>query len=307
MDTTLHAGKTELPDDLDAYLRDSEARFVDITPGAEKVIGWADEEVKARTEICFVYLHGFSATRQESAPVPGNIARRFNSNIYYTRLAGNGRSDDALAQGTVNKWVNDIAEALAIASKIGNRTVLIGCSTGASLAWWAAHQPEFDDQIDAMIFLSPNFGVADPRARLLLQPWGGQLARLIVGKYRESEPVSEAHAKYWTNCYPVQALLPMMGMVELATQYLPSATRIPLHITYSRYDDTVSVAQIRKFCAALPDHCEVLELVQPEGASQHVIVGDILAPENNAKVEASVVAFLEKALGMSAQPLDHHN
>lgn len=299
LDTTIRPQSSELPDDLEAFLCSSEGNYDDITRGAEKSIVWDDEENKTVTDIAFVYLHGFSATRQESAPVPGNIARRLNSNIYYARLAGNGRSDDALAHGSVNKWVNDVAEALAIASRIGKQTVLIGCSTGASLAWWAAHQPQFRGQIYAMVFLSPNFGVADSRAWLLLQPWGAQLARLVVGNYRESEAVSEAHEKYWTNRYPVEALLPMMAMVKLAVQYPPTANSIPVHVTYSRYDDTVDVQKIEKFCEQLPSNCEVVELIQPPGASQHVIVGDILAPENNARIEESVFSFLEKTFAKS--------
>ncbi len=294
LDTTLKP--VELPNDLDAWLHASESRYRDITPGAEKTIVWADASNKSQTEIAFVYLHGFSATRQESVPVPDNIARHFGSNLYFTRLAGNGRSDDALAQGSVNKWVNDASEALAIAARLGRRTVVIGCSTGASLAWWTAHQQQFSHQIAAMIFLSPNFGVADPRAGMLLYPWGAQLAKLIVGPYRESETSSDEHARYWTNRYPVEALLPMMGMVKLAKQYDAAGCRVPVQIIYSRHDDTVSVVQIKAFCQQLPDGNDVIEVVQPDGASQHVIAGNILAPENNEKITSAVVEFLERKL-----------
>lgn len=293
IDSTLHP--ITLPDDLDAYLKSAEAKYTDVTPGAEKTIVWANAD-KNRTEVAFVYLHGFSATRQESAPVPENIARHFNSNIYYARLAGNGRSEDALAQGSVNKWVNDAAEAMHIARRLGKQTILLGCSTGATLAWWIAHQPQFKHDVRAMVFLSPNFGVADPRADLLMYPWGAQLARLIVGRYRQSEAISELHARYWTNRYPVEALLPMMGMVKLARQYTPAANTIPMHITYSHHDDTVSVAQIKSFCEQLTTDREIVEIVQPPGASQHVIVGDILAPENNDRVTRSVISFLQQQL-----------
>jgi alpha-beta hydrolase superfamily lysophospholipase len=296
LDTTVHPQTTDLPDDLDQHLRAAESRYSDITPGAEKTVVWADPQRRQRTPVAFVYLHGFSATRQESVPVPGDIAAHFNSNIYYARLAGNGRSDDALAQGSVNKWVNDVAEALAVAERLGEKTVIIGCSTGASLAWWAAHQPLLSERVSAMVFLSPNFGVADPRASVLLMPWGAWLARLVVGQYRESEPISEAHAAYWTNRYPISALLPMMGMVKLAMRYPAQHCKVPVHVTYSTNDDTVSVEKIKEFCALLPANCETLEITQPAGASQHVIVGDILAPENNRTVTAAVISFLTTAL-----------
>ena len=130
-------------------------------------------------------------------PVPDLVAKHFNCNIYYARLTGNGRSADAVALGTVNRWVNDASEAMAIARRIGHKTILIGCSTGASLGWWTAMQKDFSDQTAALIFFSPNFGTADPRGTLLTIRWGKILAEAIIGKNRKSEPVSEAHEKYW--------------------------------------------------------------------------------------------------------------
>ena len=288
-----HFGIPELPDDLDAYLLDDEARHADITPGAEKKIAWADPELKNKTRFAFVYLHGFSATRQESMPVPGDIARHFESNIYYARLTGNGRSDDAMAKGSVNKWINDAAQALAIADRIGDQTIIIGCSTGASLGWWIAHQQAFRKQIHSLVFLSPNFGVADPRAGILLWPWGAQIAKAITGEYRESEPVSPEHEKYWACRYPTESLLPMMGMVKLTEDHSPKQTPFPVHVTYSPYDDTVNASKIRSFYDQLSSTKEALVIDQPEAASQHVIVGDILAPQNNDRVTGSIIAFIE--------------
>lgn len=289
-----HFGIPELPDDLDAYLLDDEARHSDITPGAEKKIAWANPELKNKTRFAFVYLHGFSATRQESMPVPGNIARHFESNIYYARLTGNGRSDDAMAKGSVNKWINDAAQALAIADSIGDQTIIIGCSTGASLGWWIAHQEAFRKQIHSLVFLSPNFGVADPRAGILLWPWGAQIAKAITGDYRESKPVSPEHEKYWACRYPTESLLPMMGMVKLTENYSPKQTPFPVHVTYSPHDDTVNALKISAFYKQLASTKETLVIDQPEASSQHVIVGDILAPQNNDRVTSSVIAFIEK-------------
>ena len=283
----------ELPDDLDTYLVDDEAKHSDITPGAEKKIVWANPELKNKTRFAFVYLHGFSATRQESLPVPTNIARHFDSNIYYARLTGNGRSDDAMAIGSVNRWINDAAQAMAIANTIGDQTIIIGCSTGASLGWWIAHQEAFRKQIKSLVFFSPNFGVADPRACILLWPWGAQIAKAITGAYRESEPVNPEHEKYWAYRYPTESLLPMMGMVKITEHYPPAETVFPVHVTYSPYDDTVNALKIRSFYDHLITKKQALVIDQPEAESQHVIVGDILAPQNNDRVTKSVITFIE--------------
>lgn len=283
----------DLPADLDQYLADSENRFTDITPGTEKAICWADPLRKQKTKISFVYLHGFSATRQEAMPVPQLVADHFNCNIYYTRLTGNGRCADAVAEGTVNTWVNDASEAMAIAREIGEKTIIIGCSTGATLGWWTAHQEDFLSQTEAMVFFSPNFGLADTRGTLLTIRWGRQLAEAIIGKYRESEPVSEVHEKYWAMRYPTRALLPMMGLVKVARRITPSLWKKPICIVYSPYDDTVDANKIQKFYQKLTSRKRILEIDNPKAPSQHVIVGDILAPENTEHVTEAIIDFIE--------------
>lgn len=289
----------DLPDDLDEYLKHAESRYADLTPGAEKTIFWANPDQR-KTRYAFIYLHGFSACRQESEPVPSDIARHFGCNLYYSRLAGNGRSDNALAEGSVNKWVNDASEALAIADRIGERTIIIACSTGATIAWWITHQKQFQHQVGALVFFSPNFGVYDKKARFLLWPWGAQIAQAVVGKYRESIPVTEEQAKFWTNRYPVRALLPMMAMVGLAEKYAPSHGTVPTFILYSNLDTTVDAARIKSFFAQLPCVKTSLLIDNRHAASKHVLTGDIMAPHNNATVTRSVIEFLEDLEQQSA-------
>ena len=286
----------DLPEDLDEYLRGVESRFTDITPGAEKTIHWADPQRKHKTPIAFVYFHGFSATRQESMPVPQEIANHYGSNIFYSRLTGNGRGTEAMALGSVNTWVNDAAEALAIAAEIGERTVVIGCSTGASLGWWTSHQDQFKDQIAALVFFSPNFGLADPRGTLLTVRWGRQIAETVLGKYIEGEPASEAHATYWATRYPTRALLPMMGMVKVARKIKPARCNNPVIIFYSPYDDTVDAGRIQKFYQGLCCDKKCVTFDNPDARSQHVVIGDILAPHNNQRATDEVVTFLNNVL-----------
>jgi len=252
----------ELSADLDAFLEQSESGCDDLTPGAEKVIHWAN-------------------------PV---------SKIYYARLTGNGRSADALAMGSVNRWVNDASEALAIAKEIGDRTIIIGTSTGASLAWWAGCQEVFRDQIEAMVFFSPNFGLADTRDKLLTIHWGKQLAEAVLGEYRENDEgsISEAHEKYWTIRYPTRALLPMMAMVNIAKKIKATHWKKPMFIVYSPYDNTIDANKVQKFYQTLTCRKRILEIDDPDAPSQHVIVGDILAPQNTERVTDAVIDFIEK-------------
>ncbi len=57
-------GPPILPADFDAYLAGAESQLSDITPNTEKKIIWAGVP-GAKTPLSIVYLHGFTATRQE--------------------------------------------------------------------------------------------------------------------------------------------------------------------------------------------------------------------------------------------------
>ena len=106
----------ELPADLPGYLAKAEAAYPDITPGAEKTILWAHQDHQ-QTELAIVYLHGFSATRQETAPLSDDLAKSLGANLFYTRLAGHGRSSAAMGEASAGDWLNDAEEALAIGQR----------------------------------------------------------------------------------------------------------------------------------------------------------------------------------------------
>ena len=62
---------------------------------------------------------------------------------------------------------------------------------------------------------------------------------------------------------------------------------------YSPHDDTVSASKIQQFCQSLKCNKRILKIDAPEDLSQHVIVGDILAPQNNRRVTDAVIDFIE--------------
>ena len=173
--------RVELPDDLDAYLLASESRFAGLTPGTEKVIRWADASERAVTPWSVVYLHGFSASRQETAPLADSVAAHLGANLFYTRLTGHGLP----------------GEALAIGRRLGERVLVVGTSTGGTLASWLATDPDWAASIGAMVLISPNFGPRDPRSDMLLWPWGRQLARAVIGEWRSWDPVNERQEEFW--------------------------------------------------------------------------------------------------------------
>ncbi|MEZ5869657.1 MAG: hypothetical protein R3D46_15020 [Defluviimonas denitrificans] len=77
-----------LPADLDPYLAEREAVVGGITPGAEKRIVWAGV-AGARTRWAVVYLHGFSATSEETGRCR-TLGEGAGREPYFARFAGHG-------------------------------------------------------------------------------------------------------------------------------------------------------------------------------------------------------------------------
>ncbi len=293
VDETIHA--LDLPADLDAYLAQSEAGYPDLIPGAEKTIVWASPE-KTRTPVSVVYLHGFSATRQETRPLSDSIAAALGANLFYTRLAGHGRSDDAMGEASINDWLNDTIEAYAIGRRLGERVVVIGTSTGGTLATWLAARPDVDDLL-AVVLVSPNFGPKDPTSRLLLWPWGTQLARMVVGPYYTWEPANFGHARFWKTRHPSSALVPMMGLVDLVDGLDFARITQPLLVVYSPNDQVVNPALIAKAYPRFGSPIKEMVTLDDVGdPSNHVLAGDILSPDETLPMARRVVDFLQPLL-----------
>lgn len=286
----------ELPPDLEAYLARAEADVPDVRAGDERAVVWSNPATQARTEISLVYLHGFSADRHEVEPLVSRLADSLDANVYFARLRGHGRNGAAMAEATAEAWLADAAEAVAIGDRIGARVVLVGTSTGATLAFWAQARAESAGRVAATVLISPNFHPADRSARLLLWPWGGLLARLAIGPERCFEPGSAEQARHWTTCYPTSALLPMMALVEHVRTSASIEATVPTLVLYARGDRVVDASETERVVARLDG--TRLEVAPWEGAGdpqQHVLAGDILSPEGTDAVAARILAFLRRA------------
>ncbi|MEP2556815.1 MAG: alpha/beta fold hydrolase [Rhizobiaceae bacterium] len=302
VDETITFQESDLGNDLDAYLTTRESHVPGITPGAEKQIIWSDPNAKAKTPIALVYLHGFSATLEETRPMPDIIAKDLGANIYYTRLTGHGRDGEALAQATVNDWYNDTAEALAIGRTIGEKVIVIGVSTGATFATWAAASPsvapDLMTNVAGMILASPNYGVNNPSADLLTLGAARQWLPFIAGAERSFDAVSEEHAKWWTTSYPTVALLPMMASVQHVSGLEVEKAAIPALFIYHPTDQVVRSDLSRQFAERWGSKTDagaatlIHEVLEAEDRYDHVIAGRILSPKNSEPLAKRAVDWI---------------
>ncbi|MFZ2785361.1 MAG: hypothetical protein WAZ36_13265 [Sediminibacterium sp.] len=106
-----------------------------IKPNNQARIVWANDTLRRKTPYAIVYLHGFSASQEEGNPVHREIARRFGCNLYLSRLSQHGiDTADALINMTADNLWESAKEAYAIGKELGDTVLLMGTSTGGTLA-----------------------------------------------------------------------------------------------------------------------------------------------------------------------------
>ncbi|MDV4145430.1 alpha/beta hydrolase [Shimia sp. FJ5] len=276
--------------DVDAYLAAREAGYSGLTPGVEKRVVWAGTTGEA-TDQAIVYVHGFSATSEEIRPVPDLVAAELGANLVYTRLAGHGLGGAALAEARASEWMSDVAEAIAVAHKIGNDVIIIATSTGATLVAEAALQPEMMQGVAGIILVSPNFAIADPASVVLTLPAARFWVPTVAGQTRSWEPGNEGHATYWTHSYPTQALFQMAALVKHARGQDYGAVTIPALFRFSDADQVVDHRATRAVVDAWggPVTVQAVQMTEGDDPSSHVIAGDIMSP---GQTQDAVTAFV---------------
>jgi len=297
VDTTVRFDPAEIGADPEAYLARREAAVKYIRPGHQKEIVWANPATKAKTPLAIVYIHGFSASKWEVRPLPDRVAAALGANLFYTRLTGHGQDGAAMAEGSVNAWINDYAEAMAIGRAIGDKVVVIGTSTGASLATWAASQPALAKDVATIVAISPNYGLQAAGSDLLTLPWGGVLAQLVIGKERSFEPQNAANGKYWTTKYPTSAVLPLAALTKLAYATPVEKIAIPALFVFSNDDKVVRAELTREIAGRWGAQHELVPVEGDGDPFHHVIAGDALSPGTTQVLADRIVAWVKAVVG----------
>lgn len=280
-------------EDIEDYLTTREARFSDIREGLQKQIVWAYPLSKAKTPLSIVYVHGFSASLGEVRPLPDMVAERLGANLFYTRLAGHGRTGDAMGEATVEAWVNDMAEAIEIGRRLGERVIIMATSTGGSLDTWAAAQSRLINGVAGIVNISPNYGVNNAAAALLTWPWAKQIAELVAGKRRSFEPVNDLHRRFWTHEYPTAAALPMAELVKLANAAEIHNIQVPALFIFSEKDTVVRPDKTRQIADTWGASTQIVVIDDSDDPDNHVIVGDAKSPSTTANVADIVTEWIE--------------
>ena len=293
VDLTIRFDPASIGDDPEAYLKRREADIPNLRPSAEKEIVWADPRSKAKTPIAFVYLHGFSAAKPETRPLLDIAAREIGANLFYTRLTGHGRDPAAMPQTSVKDWLNDLAEAIAIGRRIGERVVIVGTSTGATLATLGASVPGLMDGVAGLVFISPNYAVNDPLAFMLEVPMARTLLPRLGGAMRGFEPSNAAEAEGWTWRYPTEALAPLGALVRATRSLDPAKIALPLLVFRSDQDRVVNSESTTLFIARWGGPREIVTVNEGDDPNHHVLAGDVLSPSTTTRLAGRIAQWVK--------------
>lgn len=267
--------------ELETNIALTEASVKGIKPDNQARIIWADSSKKEKTKIAFLYLHGFSASQAEGDPVHKDLSKKYNANLYLSRLSEHGidKGDSSMIGLKAGEYEASAENALAITKKLGDEVIVIGTSAGGALTLYlASRHPE----IKAIALYSPCVKLFDKTAVILDKPWGLQIARLVSGgpsKKYESE--SKTHSNYWQLNYRIEALVALQNLVSNTMKpEVFSKVKCPVFLGYyfkneKEQDNTVSIPAILKMFDELGTPAELKQKLAFPEAGAHVIASYI--------------------------------
>jgi len=299
-DTTITFDPTSIGPDVAAYLAAREAQFPGIRQGLEKEIVWADPARRHKTPLAVVYVHGLAACKEETRPLADDVARTFGANLFFTRLAGHALPAEVLAKATLNQWINDLAEAMEVGRRIGERVLVIATSTGAAItAWMALERGSMREGLAGLVLMSPNFKPPGPLMTFVNTPVGARLLALRSERWNARVRTDLEHAHAWTRPIPISAVLSALAASHLVYRADPGSARIPTLFIYSQRDCVVFPKETDALFEAWGSDKERFLVTGSRNPTQHVIAGRLRSPETTDLVVGKIVDWLRR-LGMEA-------
>ena len=260
---------------------------------------WADSS-KTQTEYAIVYLHGFSASQMEGDPVHQNIAKQFHCNLYLARLAEHGiDTTEDLMNLTADPYWESAKLAYAIGKQLGKKVILMGTSTGGTLALQLA---SIYPEIAGLILYSPNIEIFDPSATLLNNPWGLQIGRAVLkSNYVDIKYKDSAYPKYWNSHYRIEAVVALQNLLEATmTEATFKKIQQPTLALYyykdeAHQDNVVKVKAIQKMMQQLATPSNLkMEMAMPN-TGNHVLASPIVS-NDIVSVEKATLKFMQEKI-----------
>jgi pimeloyl-ACP methyl ester carboxylesterase len=275
--------------------------LIKLKPDNEARIVWATPYKK--TPYAMVYLHGLAGSPEEGDPLHEALAHRYGCNLYLARLEGHGLvTDDPLQNIDPAKWMQSALDAIAIGKTLGEKVIVVSCSTGSTFSLYlAAHYPEL---VDGQILFSPNIDYYDPRSFLMARPWGLQITRFILGSNFYGWKASGTAQQYWYTRYRIEGIITLKSILnETMTAETFSQIESPLFLSYYfrdeiNQDKIVSVERMKEMFSGLGTPSDLKREVPLKNAGTHIITSDLFS-NDLAEVWIPLTNFCEQVLQLT--------
>jgi esterase/lipase len=238
----------------------------------------------------------------EGAPTHVEIAKKFGCNLYLARLSLHGiDTTDALVNMTADNLWETAKQAYAIGKQLGEKVILMGTSTGGTLALQlAATYPD----ITGLILYSPNIAINDPNAWLINNPWGLQIARLVKGSNYNIIKADTVYSKYWNTKYRLEAVASVEELLEtkMNASTFQSIKQPVLTLYYYKdeqhQDPVVKVSATKKMFEQLATSKELKRAIAMPNTGNHVIGSPILSKDVTG-VQQETIRFMQEIMHMN--------
>jgi esterase/lipase len=284
---------------IDSIVNASESKIDNIKPENAAEIIWHNNEIK-KTEYAVLYLHGFTASHMEGNPIHKEFAKRYGCNLYLSRLEGHGVEDiDAFKNLTPDNYFESAQKALEITKKLGNKIIVMSCSTGSTLSILLA---KTNPEIHSFIMFSPNIDIRDPMSALTVGHWGKELTEFVLdGEYNNVVYEDETAYKYWYKKYHINGII---ALKKFIVDNMISANfkliNQPLFLSYyykneNEQDDVVSVKRMIDFYNEVSTPAANKRKYVSEDAKTHIISSSLFN-KNIAALQSELYKFAEEVL-----------
>ncbi|NRF38962.1 carboxylesterase [Pedobacter foliorum] len=284
---------------LEDYVKNIESKHK-IKPNNEAEIVWADTANKQQTEYAIVYLHGYSASKEEGNPTHINLAKKIKANLYLARLADHGIDTvSAMEYFTADRLWESAKQALEIGKRLGKKVILVGTSTGGTLTLkLAATYPD----IYSIILISPNVAINEQLAFLANDPWGLQMSRIVRGGKEEVvKGKSDEYKKYWYTQYRLESVVQLEELVEttMNEETFKNVKQPTLLVYYYKneqeQDPVVKVDAMLKMYDELGTPANLKSKVAIPNGGNHVL-GSHITSKDLESVQKAIDGFVTKTL-----------
>lgn len=276
---------------VENYLNEQEKKFPNLRQGLQKRIIWGAESGK-KTKLSFVFLPGFTATQKEISPVVERIAEKYHANLFFSRLPAHGEEVEDFKRVQTQDIFDTTFEAYQVGKVLGEKTILVGSSTGASLLLYAVSQL---GDVDGVIMFSPAFySYWDPK-RILLNKWLAlPLVKLVLGETYSWGPYYPEQEKYWNTKYNTDILPKIIESFYVVSQQSYEKLNTPVLMFYNPIDHVIDAEVMEK--KFLEFKTKASKKKKLDSRDRHVLAGDIASPANTSFAIEESVSWLQSVL-----------